>query len=435
MDKNKSRSLLSVSYVAIMFYALHYFSLYYVLSTYLNKYLSESTLSAVFAIASFFCIILANYLDDFLKKISNGKTLAFSLILQFIITILLAFSNHLPITIIIIAFILQYVLFNTIFVSLSIFIEMFSKDENTGSIRGTILTIQNLGAILAPFVTSQVFNLIGYAGLFIISAVAVLPLYYLVKKYYLKVKEPKYGSVSLFESINIIGWNKNLRGVLASSFVLNSFYAIVNVYLAIYLVNVLKIPLFLYLELLIPISIIPFVLVPYRLGKYSDEIFGEKRPMIFGIIVMSIMMISIFIFNLTTTNILIWIILIFIARLGATINETSNYTYFYKSVSSKNVGLIALFQNISNIAFVVITAIGAILIKLFNTDIKVLFLIVGIMGLLSLFIIVKIKDKEPEKDDVANKLKEKEDLKIKDRVDKPKIIDTFPKKKEVKVWA
>lgn len=83
----------------------------------------------------------------------------------------------------------------------------------------------------------------------------------------------------------------------------------------------------------------------------------------------------------------------------------------------------------------VITAIGAILIKLFNTDIKVLFLIVGIMGLLSLFIIVKIKDKEPIKDEIDNKLKAKNNLKIESKEDKPKIIDTFPEKKEVKVWA
>ncbi len=209
-----------------------------------------------------------------------------------------------------------------------------------------------------------------------------------------------------------------------SSFVLNSFYAIVTIYLAIYLVNILNIPMFMYLELLVPISIIPFIIVPYNLGKYSDRIFGEKRPMIFGIIIFSLVLISVYLFRITTNNILIWIILIFIARLGATINETSNYTYFYKSISSKNVGLIALFQNISNISFVIITGIGAILIKLLNIDIKLLFLIVGIMGLLSLFIIVKIKDK---KNGETEKIETKNDT-------RSEILSkNFTKKEEVKI--
>lgn len=434
MKGDKVRSLLSVSYVAIMFFALHYFSLYYVLSNYLNKYFNESTLSAVFAIGSFLCIVVANYLGRFLKKYSNSKTLAVSLIIQFFITILLAFSDKLSLPILILAFLIQYVLFTLIFVCISIFIEMFSKDENTGTIRGTVLTIQNFGAILAPFVTSQIFNLVGYAGLFIISAIAVLPLLYLVKKYYSQVKEPNYGSTGIFTSLNVIGWNKNIRGVLASSFILNSFYVIANVYLALYLVNVLKIPLFIYLEIVVPISIIPFILVPYKLGKYSDEIFGEKIPIIIGIIIMSIILISIYVFNITTTNVLVWIILIFVARIGATVNETSNYTYFYKSVDSKNVGLISLFQNISNISFVIITGLGAVLISIFKIDIKLLFLIVGVLGLLSLFIIVKMQDKETILEKELAEKEKNSNLKKEGQKDKEQILD-FPKKKEVKIWA
>ncbi len=205
MNKDESRNFLSISYVAIMFYAFHYFSLYYILATYLNKYFSESTMSILFAIASFFCIIISNYLNRFFKKMTNAKMLIRCLIIQLIITTLLAFSSYLSYFVIVVAFIIQYVLFNIIYISLSIFIEMFSKNEHTGGIRGTVLTILNLGAILAPFFSSLIFNLIGFSGLFIISALSILPIYYLIKKYYTKIEEPEYGNISMLKSINVIG--------------------------------------------------------------------------------------------------------------------------------------------------------------------------------------------------------------------------------------
>ena len=56
-----------------------------------------------------------------------------------------------------------------------------------------------------------------------------------------------------------------------------------NVYLVLYLTEIVGIPIVLYLELILPISLIPFILVPYNLGKYSDEILEKKKAMLFGI--------------------------------------------------------------------------------------------------------------------------------------------------------
>lgn len=290
------------------------------------------------------------------------------------------------------------------------------------------MSIYNLVAIAIPFLTAQVFNLFNYTSLFVISSLALIPIFYLNKKFFKEIKEPKYRHVGTRKSLIEVFNNKDIRGIISSSFILNCFYAAVNIYLVLYLTENIGIPLILYLEIILPISMIPFILIPYNLGKYSDQIFGVKRAIIFGISLMSIILISIYIFNIQTKNIFVWIALIFIARLGATITETENYAYFYRKVSSRSTSLIALFQNMSNISYLLISLSGAILIKYFNIKLTFLFLLVGIMGLLNIFIIIKMKNNKNNiqikksngnKSDIISNIKDIEDV----------------KKEKIKIWA
>jgi MFS family permease len=293
-----------------------------------------------------------------------------------------------------------------------VFVEEFSDHESIGSIRGTMLTIYNFGAIASPFISAQIFNLVGYSGLFVLSALALLPLIFITKRFFSNIKEPKYKHINLGSSLRTVFRDKNIRGVIASSFILNSFYAAINVYLALYLLNTIGIPPSLYLGLIVPITVIPFILIPYELGKYSDELFGEKTAMMIGIFILSITLLSIPIFNITTNNIFIWITILFIGRIGATITETENYAYFYKKIDGRSAGLIALFQNMVNIAFIFVTIVGAVLINIFNINLPIIFLIVGILGLLSIFIIIKIRDTEIKRRHAlenANKIIKKEE--------------------------
>lgn len=394
MEEGIKRRLLSVSYVATIFFAIHYFALHFILATYLNQYFSKEALSIIFAVGALLSIVGSDIFGKVLKRYSNKQSLTFVVLIQIFVTLLMGFSNFLNVYFIGLLFIIQSALFTVIWTSANVFIEEFSDHDSIGAIRGTVLTIYNFGAIASPFISAQIYNLFGFSGLFMISTLALVPLLILINRFFSHVKEPKYNHVSLRESFSIVKKDKNIRGVIASSFVLNSFYAVINVYLVLYLTSTLGIPLLIYLELLVPITLIPFVLIPYQLGKYSDEIFGEKKAMILGIFIMSLILILIYGLHINTTNIFIWVVLIFIARLGATITETENYAYFYKKVDGRSAGLIALFQNMINISFIFVTLLGGILIDLFNIELPIMFLIVGIIGFLSIFVITKIRDTE-----------------------------------------
>jgi MFS family permease len=394
MDEQYKKKLLSIIYFSVVFYALHNFITYFIFSNYLSQYFNRFELSIIYTSSAFVSILISNFFGDLLKKFSNYKTLITILIIQIVATIFLAFSNSLSLFFISI-FSAMHIIFSTlIWVSINIFIEEFSDHKNIGSIRGTILTLYNIQAIIAPFLAAQFFRSVGYTGIFILSAMSLLPLIYITRHFFNNVKEPKYKHVNLFSSFKMVWNNKDIRGVIASSFALNTFYGAVNIYLIIYLTKTLEIPTLLYIGIITPISVIPFILIPYKLGKYSDEIFGEKKAMIFGIILMSMTMVSIYFFNINSSNVVLWISILFTARLGATIAETENYAYFYKKVDERNAGLIALFQNMANIGFLFISLAGAIFIGLLDMNISYIFLISGLIGIISVFIIIRIRDTE-----------------------------------------
>jgi len=73
-------------------------------------------------------------------------------------------------------------------------------------------------------------------------------------------------------------------------------------------------------------------------------------------------------------------------------NETENYTYFYKKINAEDTDLIALFHNMINISIIFISTLGFILIDIFNFSIPALLFIVGIIGLVSIFNILQIRD-------------------------------------------
>ena len=392
MDLIQKKRLLTIVYIATMLYALHNFTTYFVFSDFLNQYFSKILLSSIFTVGALLSILISNYWGDILKKWNNFKTLTILIVSQFFISSSLIFANHINIYIIFILAILYIVFTSLIWISINIFIEEFSDHENIGSIRGTILTIYHFQAIIAPFIGSQFFNLIGFSGLFLISSISLLPLLFVNYRFFKNIKEPKYKHINLKDSFKLVWKNKDIRGVIASSFALNAFYAATNIYFVLYLTKTLSIPTLLYIGLITPISVIPFILIPYELGKYSDEIFGEKKAMLIGILIMSLTVISVYVFNINTTNIFIWMIILFIARLGASIAETENYAYFYKKIDGRSVGLIALFQNMSNIGFLFISIIGSLVLGFLNQDIRFMFFIVGIIGISSILIIMKIHD-------------------------------------------
>ena len=141
MEAKQKKKLLGVIYLIVALYALHNFAIYFFFSDFLDQYFSKITLSIVYAAGAFLAIFISNYLGEIIRKFSNYKTLITVSIAQFLVVIALSLANYINLYTLII-FAVFYLTFSTlIWVSINIFVEQFSDNESTGSIRGAILTI------------------------------------------------------------------------------------------------------------------------------------------------------------------------------------------------------------------------------------------------------------------------------------------------------
>ncbi len=442
MESKQKKRLLGVVYLLVALYALHNFAVYFIFSEFLDQYFSKVVLSIIYAGGALLAITISNFMGDILRKFTNYKTLIMVSITQLVIVLTLALSNYINLYTLAI-FAIFYLTFATlIWVSINIFIETFSVDESTGSIRGAVLTIYNFLSIVTPFVSASIFNYVGYSGTFILAGLALIPLIYITSIYLKEIQEPKYAKKNLIGGFKSVLKNKNMRGVIASSFALNSFYAVINIYLILYLTETLGISTTIFVGIITPITLIPFIIIPYRLGKYSDTIFGEKKIMILGITTLSIILVSIHIFKIVTPNPIIWIILLFIARFGAAVAETENYAYFYRKVDGGDAGMIALFQNMFNVGFLFVSLAGAFLLRMFTSNLTLIFFVVGLFGFFSLYFISKIsKDEmknekiEEVKKKVNRELKMEEIKKINKAEKEWQEKVEKEKQKELEIWA
>jgi MFS family permease len=134
--------------------------------------------------------------------------------------------------------------------------------------------------------------------------------------------------------------------------------------------------------------LIPFVIVQYPLGKLADRKYGEKEIMIIGFVIMAIAtMVLPFI---TSTNVAIWGIALFMTRVGAAAAEIMMETYFFKTVSSRDTAVLGLFRitrPLSNFIAPLVTGFGLIFMSH-----NYLFILIGIISLVGIIPAMMIKD-------------------------------------------
>lgn len=102
------------------------------------------------------------------------------------------------------------------------------------------------------------------------------------------------------------------------------------------------------------------------------------------------MIVSTFIISfITTRDIAIWAIILFITRVGASIIETTSETYFFTHVQEEDAYLLGIFRDMNPVAYIVapLIATGIFLILPF----KYLFIVLSLILIIGLYFISKLK--------------------------------------------
>ncbi len=379
----------SALYAALLLLSLHWAVVLYINSSYLEQFVSSQVVSGLYIVGAILTIVAFLYAPPLLTRFGNIRIAVALTILEIVALIGMAYLESVYAALIL--FIVHQAIVPLLLFHLDVLLEELigSEESSTGGRRGLLLTIMSLTGALAALGMG---TLIGsdepqFTEAYVVSAAFLIPFLYILIRYFKNFKDPIYPSLRIIEGIQTFWHQRDLRNVFFAHFLLQLFFAWMVIYTPIYLFSVIG---FNWEEIgrIMFVGLMAYVLLEYAIGFAADRYVGEKEMMAFGFAVIAIAT-SWFIF-LDNTTILIWMIAMFMTRVGASFVETTTESYFFKHAQGKDTNIIGLFRITRPLSYVLGAALGAGTLALFKFE--ALFLILGLLMLPGLFFAMALKD-------------------------------------------
>lgn len=366
--------------------AINFAQFAYVESTYLNQFFTLEFVGIIFFVAYLLTFFAINRYSNYIVKFTNFKTVIFSVCLEIISMAIFIFSQS-P-AVIFIGFILYVISTNLIWINFDIFLEAYTANETTGKIRGGYYTVYNLGWLLSPFLTGKILETMGFQWLFYFITFLSIALILILSVVFYKFKvEYVHKHFHLKDTIIEVLKDKNIARVFFIALLLQIFYAIMIVYMPLYLNQHIGLD-WIQIGIIFTIMLVPFVLLEFPAGYLADKYWGEKEMMTAGLIFMSVA--SIAVFFIDKPSLLVWALLLFLSRVGASLVEIMRDTYFFKKVNVGNIDLINTYRSTTPLAYM-LAPIGASFI-LYFLPFNYIFLMLGLLLTSGLTATLMIRD-------------------------------------------
>lgn len=393
MEKSKRKVLYLLSFLL----ALHITPATYINSSMIEQFVGSKYTGYVFAISAILALVYLGKVKTFLNKVGNYKVFVWAVISDFIglaiMSLSMFFSGPLFGTIFVTAYVLSHVARIAMIFSLDIFLESYTKNSDTGGIRGNFLTALNMSYIIGPLLASAlVTSTIDAGRVYVWGLIILLPIFFIAKKHFSDYVDAIYKKNKIIDTIEKIFGNKDLFNICGSNLTLSFFYSWMIIYTPIFLSEIgftLS-----EVTLIIGIALIPFVFLQIPLGRLADKKMGEKEILIAGFLIAGIATIVMsFVEKINfvdAKSVVIWMVILFITRIGASMIEIMNETYLFKKVSESDANVLSIYRSIESLSYVVGPIIASILLIFFN--INFLFIILGIITLHGINFAWRIRD-------------------------------------------
>jgi len=390
---NKEKKQKNLIYLLIFLFTLHFTPATYIESTFLENLVGNNKVGFIFSLASLATIITIAIVRKIIRKIGNYQTFLSALVVEFIALSVLSLSLFVEqstfwIIVFVVAFMAGFVARSIAFFNLDIFIEHLSKNGEAGAIRGAFLTSSSFAFIIGPLLSSMIADTEKEIGkVFILGILLLIPVIHITIKYFKKYKDSEYKDYEFLSTVFYIIRKPDLLRIFVCNFLLFLFYSWMIIYTPIYLREVIGFEIW-EVARIIGLGLIPFLLLQFYLGKLADKKYGEKEILTIGLIITGL---STILMTFVSIKIfMLWVAILFITRIGASMIESMVETYLFKKVTDKNLYIVSLYRVVRPLAYIIGPALGSILLIFF--DIKYLFLVLGSIMILGVNFSLKIKD-------------------------------------------
>lgn len=358
----------------------------YVQSTFLNQFFNLEIVSIIFFIAYLITFIVMNEYPKLIAKFNNLNTALVIFILEiFSLLTFIFIQQQIPIFI---AFIVYILCTNLIFINFDIFLEAYTKDSQTGRIRGIYYTVYNLGWVISPFISGEILKNFNFNILFGLVIALILPIMLILLFKFKKFKN--HYARKHFKLTNMIKElvkHPNIEKIFYLAFLLQFFYGVMVIYTPIYLNQTIGLP-WDEIGIIFTIMLIPFVIIEFPAGYLADKYWGEKELLTTGLLITIAACLSIFIFN--NSSFWFWAAVLFFSRIGASLIEIMRDTYFFKKINAKDLELINAFRSTMPLAYIFVPLVSAIV--LYFLPINYIFLVLAGILFSGLYFALSLKD-------------------------------------------
>ena len=358
----------------------------YINSSFLSTIISEQLVGTVYIIGSILSIFSILILPHALRTFGLFRTCQVSLVLLIICNVTLALSIN-P-TVLLGAFVFYMAALAGVIVSIDTLLEHYSNNKNTGSIRGTYLTIGNIAWLLGPFIAGRIVDGNEYWRAYAWAAILLILSLYIFSRLFAKYKDSKYTKTSLWKAFRkITKTDKDLARIFMSTFLLKFFFAWMVIYTPIYLNAHIGLS-WEQIGFIIAMTLLAYPLLEKPLGILADSHFGEKEILSIGFIIIALSTGAISLINSNSVG--LWIAVLFLTRVGASMVEITTESYFFKKINGTSLTLISLFRTLRPWAYIIGPLIASGFLLYF--DLKYLFLLLGAIMLYGLRYSLTLKD-------------------------------------------
>jgi MFS family permease len=379
--------LFALVYLSSFLYSFHYALPAYIESSFIAQFISTTKIVGyTFSIAAIFTVLLTFLYPHLLKRFGNYRLTLTMIGLEILALLALAFFSN-PI-LVIGFFIAHQTLANIIFLNLDSFVERFSDDAVTGSIRTVFMTVLNIAVAVAPFIAGLMLTDHDFWKIYLAAAAIMSIGFFVIAKNFKDYVDPHYLAHPFRHTLKIVAESHDLHSIIFTHFLLSFFYTWMVIYLPIYLNTHMGISMNNILGIIIPIALLPFVFFEIYLGKLADKKLGEKEILTAGFILMALSTAGLSF--ITTSSVIVWAIALFTTRTGASMVEAMTESYFYKQVTAEDAHLITFMRTVRATAYIIGPLLGSLVLSFF--DFHYLFLALGIILLAALPYSLTIKD-------------------------------------------
>ncbi len=358
-------------FAASFFFSIHLALLSYLNSTVLSSHVGEVATTITYTLSSALSLVLLIGAGNIVRKIGSSRfligTLALSMLLLTLLGTTTADVGFVTL------FALYFALNTVVWYGFDLVIEHYTRENNTGNIRGLYLTLNNAGWVLAPMAASLIATTVGFAGTYIAAGCAVLAALALVltsPRVPMRTHLPK---LSFTDSFRALVAHPEARRIVSLYFVIQFFFAWMVLYMTPYLSS-LGFSLA-HIGMILSVMLLPFVLLQYWTGKIADRYNNERLLLGIGFSISAFATLCLALPLAPKAS--MFAIILFVTRVGASIIEVAAESAFFKRVTEHDTALISTLRMTLPLAYIIAPIIGAGIIA--TSSVPFLF---GVLGLI-----------------------------------------------------